>query len=436
MTQESAAYLRITPRDPLIARDGRPFSAGLRMRSLDWIYPSVLAGSLRTVLGELAGGFPDAVEEKAKYESLVEALLQVAIAGPMPVVATPRGSTELYFPAPADLAIRRCDDGSIEAFAARPSGAIDGTGCDFLPEHGLLPTLLPETVGDDFKPDPVPAFWSTTRISEWLADDRGTALLPSGVWSSGFLGLPFKDRRTHVQMSPASGVGAKGMLFQTVGLDLARLLPHGAERSDWRKFPDTPLAVRVIVPNGFATHLADLSTWSPVGGERRIAKWEAETAVCAAPLWTAPSNVSTVLKTLAGRPNPHVRMMLATPALFDEGWRPGWLRPGTDQTGQAVLVGTVPETTVRVRLIGACVDRWRPLSGWSYQPPLGPKPMRRLAPAGSVYFFRVETGDPTELAGRWLTSVCDRAQDGRDGFGLALWGSWQPTGSTQPFETS
>jgi CRISPR-associated protein Cmr3 len=41
----------ITPLDPVIARDGRPFNAGTRMKGLDWPYPSVLAGSLRTLLG-------------------------------------------------------------------------------------------------------------------------------------------------------------------------------------------------------------------------------------------------------------------------------------------------------------------------------------------------------------------------------------------------
>ena len=48
-------WLSLTPRDPVVARDGRPFSSGLRMKSLDWLYPSVLAGSLRTLLGGLEG---------------------------------------------------------------------------------------------------------------------------------------------------------------------------------------------------------------------------------------------------------------------------------------------------------------------------------------------------------------------------------------------
>lgn len=45
-------YLKITSHDPIIARDGRPFGLGIRMKSLDWPYPSVLAGSVRTMLAD------------------------------------------------------------------------------------------------------------------------------------------------------------------------------------------------------------------------------------------------------------------------------------------------------------------------------------------------------------------------------------------------
>ena len=48
--------LEITCRDPIVCRDGRPFGAGQgnRMRSLDWPLPSVVAGSLRSALGNSA----------------------------------------------------------------------------------------------------------------------------------------------------------------------------------------------------------------------------------------------------------------------------------------------------------------------------------------------------------------------------------------------
>ncbi|MFO1429290.1 MAG: type III-B CRISPR module-associated Cmr3 family protein [Candidatus Competibacteraceae bacterium] len=70
--------------------------------------------------------------------------------------------------------------------------------------------------------------------------------------------------------------------------------------------------------------------------------------------------------------------------------------------------------------------RWQPMSGWSLeQGRRGPKPLQRLVPAGSVYFFQVIAGDASQLADRWLQSVADEPQDQRDGFGLALWGIWK-----------
>jgi CRISPR-associated protein Cmr3 len=114
-------------------------------------------------------------------------------------------------------------------------------------------------------------------------------------------------------------------------------------------------------------------------------------------------------------------MMLATPALFGGGWKPGWLDDN--------LEGTPPGAGVKLRLAGVSMDRWRAVSGFGLEDgTLGPKPVRRMAPAGSVYFFEYISGDRTTLAaGGWLTPVSDLAADGqdrRDGFGLALWGVW------------
>jgi len=81
---------------------------------------------------------------------------------------------------------------------------------------------------------------------------------------------------------------------------------------------------------------------------------------------------------------------------------------------------------VKLNLVSACTGRWKPISGWSLEKGRrGPKPIRRLVPAGSVYFFEVLEGDASALAKNlWLRSVCDDEQDRRDGFGLALWGIW------------
>jgi CRISPR-associated protein Cmr3 len=78
-----------------------------------------------------------------------------------------------------------------------------------------------------------------------------------------------------------------------------------------------------------------------------------------------------------------------------------------------------------LKLVGILNDRWKALSrfSWDWRNP-GPLPLRRMVPAGAMYFFEVTSGDPAVLSECWLESVADEEQDRRDGFGLAVWGIW------------
>jgi CRISPR-associated protein Cmr3 len=56
-----------------------------------------------------------------------------------------------------------------------------------------------------------------------------------------------------------------------------------------------------------------------------------------------------------------------------------------------------------------------------------PKPSRRLVPAGSVYFLKLDGSDAAIdqfIDATWLQAISDDEQDRRDGFGLALFGAW------------
>src|SRR5947209_14075420 len=100
----SITILQLTPHDPIIARDGRPFGIGQgqRMRGLTWPLPSVVAGSFRTALVkanpslDFAGDMP-------------QRLMAVEVAGVFPTV-----ENELYLPAPNDC-VWNGDTGEIHA---------------------------------------------------------------------------------------------------------------------------------------------------------------------------------------------------------------------------------------------------------------------------------------------------------------------------------
>jgi CRISPR-associated protein Cmr3 len=378
-------YLYISPRDPLIARDGRPFGSGQsnRMRCLDWFYPSVLAGSLRTMVGKSLG---------YQFDTDQVALLKnIEVAGPLPC-----RDNRLYAPAPLDCVIQRDPD---RAIALRPAPLKDGEGTD-LPEPGLQPCQMPTNVEEGFKPGTGPPFWRMDRIADWLADTDGRSCavpprVPLDVGNTDYLD-PVRDQRVHVALDAATGAAREHMLFMSEGI----VLPDGVG-----------ISARVKAPDGNAQALSGLDALHSFGGERRTARFQVTDH---SQIWSCPEKVRQALK--GGN---LVRMILATPAVFAGGWKPGWL--------DEHLEGSPPGCRLRLRLMGACVDRWRPVSGWSLEPPRGPKAIRRLAPAGSVYFFEVADGEAADsLASLWLESVCDEEQARRDGFGLTLWGVWSP----------
>jgi CRISPR-associated protein Cmr3 len=391
-------FLRISGRDPLVARDGRPFGAGQgnRMRSAGWLHPSVVAGSFRTTLAKEAPRDFDATTQ--------DELLCIEVAGVLPLAGG-----QLYLPAPNDCVI----GAEVGVCRARPELAepAQGAGADW-PAGGLRPVVL--DTERDFKPEPVPpAFWPMNRFARWLAGEKIDPRAPD------FLNRPMEDLRDHVSLEPETGAAEEGLLFTTAGIGSLALQRHGSRLGEAKptgpprfdSFAEIELAARVgPVPLWGQQVLQALSTWHPLGGERRLAHWSRHDD---AKLWECHKDVKTAL----GRANQErVTMTLATPAIFRDGWKPGWL--DAQLTGEPFAGGP------RLRLVGVCIQRWRAVSGWSYKAG-GPKAIRRMVPAGGVYFFDlIDKGRAAELATQWLGPVSDDPQDRRDGFGLAVWGIW------------
>jgi CRISPR-associated protein Cmr3 len=202
--------------------------------------------------------------------------------------------------------------------------------------------------------------------------------------------LPQEENRTHVGIDPKTGRAIDGRLFRTMGLDFGPVTRSGDD-GQWAFVGQGPVGLEpgLVV----------------FGGERRLSGLENE----AAGIWALPDALRTPLLHASG-----FALTLATPALFEGGWRPGWL--DVDGTGM------VPGSALRVRLRAALVDRWQPVSGWDLRNQK-PKAMRRAIAAGSTYWFEIIEGqlDPAAL---WLSAVSDQVQDRLDGFGLSLLRPW------------
>jgi CRISPR-associated protein Cmr3 len=373
--------VRIRGIDPLLFRDGRPFGAeigSLSARTLTCPYPSTVTGFVRTFLGNRM-----AIDWNRREDILC--VLATAVHGPLL-----ERNGEAVFHAPADALVTGTAK-EPRVFALRPWQDLpEHAGCD-LPKH-----LIPLRVDTDEKPLKGYDFWQGSSLMRWLENADSTSFtLPEPV------GKMEVEQRTHVAIDDEKGVSAESLLYSVEYLSFERYRwGKNGSRERWALLARLESDEDLSLARGVGL----------LGGEKRLALLEPAEDSC----W--PACPETLRRALSQ--SRRVRMFLATPAIFEGGWKPGWLN--------GKLEGSPPcAPGVKLRLVSAAVKRREAVSGWSYrQDRQQPKPLRLLAPAGSVYFFEVLEGDPAALAEAWLRPVSDDEHDRRDGYGLTLWGIW------------
>ncbi|RVT47825.1 CRISPR-associated protein Cmr3 [Rheinheimera sediminis] len=394
-TKAFTSYL-IEPKAPLIIRSGRPFDDQTGADQARFPPPSTLAGALRTAYALGAG------------EPLGPQLARLAVAGPLPVRLPAGKAPVLLVPKPADALYFWAEQQGKKVkqlVRAAPSALAAGEGCD-LPADGLLPVQLCEPVLG--KPAPGPRWWSYSDLLAWRQPDKAAPSYQQ-LCDNGWL-PPEDDIRTHVAIDPHSQAADSGKIFQTAGLNF------------WQKAtPEQGAGPFPAVAIGLVGCMALPINAEPIkagvitlGGERRLAAISSKDG-----LWpVAPKALAESIRQAGG-----LCLTLLTPALFSQGWRPGWLNQQ--------LEGTPPGGTgVTLRLRAAALERWQPHSGWDLakqQPRAG----RKLIPAGATYWFELPGTQDTAaiqqlVQALWLTSICDNTQDQLDGFGLVLPQPWHP----------
>lgn len=367
---------------PLVFRSGKPFgSAGADGGNFP--LPSSLAGLVR------------ALHAEQQNEAFSASLQEIASAGPL--LASRRLSDAAITPLfqrPADALYLRDADGAVQVQRLSPKALLPGSGCD-LP-NGLLPVQLENPV--DGKPAPGPQFWSFGHMEQW---GEGEAVSMTDLKAEGLEQLP-TETRTHVGIERTRDAAENGRLFQTAGLDLAPL--RHANGLQWNTHDLVFLAQSAA---SLQTTLANF------GGERRMVRVHPQTV--GQPCWPAlPQNLTSKIVRAGG-----LKLTIATPALFGQGYLPGWINPET-------LEGAPPGIpTLRLRLKAAAIERWLPVSGWDLAQHK-PRAMRKAVAAGAVYWFEcLDTSGPEDLEQLWLAPLSDHPQDRQDGFGLALLSPWQ-----------
>lgn len=386
----------IEPRDPLIVRDGRPFGPvpGARAVSLAFPFPSTTAGGVRT----RDGLGPDGHFQPGE----IQRVKQITVRGPLLVeLETETGDIVQWLASvPADALLLDLDPPDVGKAVRRrlvPLQALPEANTD-LPDSL---SLVGMSGADRRKPcSKAPRYWHWKHFEQWLLKPQaqdGEVLALADLGQDG----PVPEVRMHVRMQPETQAAAEGALFQTRGREFT-FSSAGQSLAQARRLA---LAVATTDAPNLKEGLASL------GGEQRLVMWRQSSQ-------SLPSCPGALRESIVE--HRHCRVVLLTPAYFGAGWKPTWLlgsREGVTPSLQAMAVG-------------------RPLvvSGWDFEKGK-PKPTRRLAPAGTVLFLKLD-GDEAAIKKwidtTWMSCVSDEEQSRRDGFGLAVFGAWD--GMFQPLE--
>lgn len=356
--------LFLEPLDVWMFRDGRPFDAGQAHRAESRFPPLPL-----TVQGALRAYHLAVMRADVSFEDAgaVEAAVGPAdgwgplrMCGPFVARRAPSGRVERLFPPPADAVA--AGDGTIARLPA--------------------PVLPPE----------------------WLRTNAATpALFP--LWDSGRDGqprkgeprlwLPLADLERYLAREIVSGTAEEAIWEREVRVGIAQ---DSTRRVTVEGRYYEAAYVRLRAGYGLLVEFAGLEGWPErgllaLGGERRSASFEAVR-----------------VDALPAAPDPlpeRFSVYLATPAWFDEGWRP--------RDWGALFEG-------QVELVTAAVPRYEVGGGFSLAGNQQ-RPSRRFVPAGSVYYFRAERGTRLRpVDGCWWPAF---TQWGAEvGFGVAVIGGW------------
>lgn len=224
----------IHPRDPLIARDGKPFgpNPGARAQPLSFPFPSTTTGGARARIWQHSGGSFD----KAQFtRSSIEEIRKIEVVGPLLVSLqedTTNSATASFrwmVPAPADALLLAIENDVNRSY-----------------RHQLHPLQLPtdavtdlqkrSTVGtavnssQELQPvgmthyDPrkvastAPRYWYWAAFEEWLLQPTSGEITLHTLGHDG----PVSEQRMHLRVQADTKTADEGFLFQTNGLEFIR----------------------------------------------------------------------------------------------------------------------------------------------------------------------------------------------------------------------
>ncbi|HBO34774.1 MAG TPA: hypothetical protein DD636_08610 [Anaerolineaceae bacterium] len=372
----------ISPRDPLIFRNGKPFTAapGSRAETLPMPFPGTISGAVRTkAWTNSATGVFDKSRINDPY--VVRGPLLVELDSANDIIAW-------FFPPPADAVFFETANKSkkeADLFDLKPMPALYDVLLDS--KDMVLCGFEINKKEKTFKSPP--SFWNWQTLLQWL--DKPVSQMNVDLDSVGISHLPV-EYRIHVAMVNALQSAKEGALFQTSGVEFDYQTGQNSPLKKNRRFG-------LVAISDLDLHGGGLGF---VGGEKRFVNW--------IPLQSKPpfesctQNIRDEIEDSG-----FCRLLLITPAYFGGKNRP-----------QKILAN------LGVEVIAIINNRFQTVSGWDYQT-RKPKPTKHLVPAGSILFLKLS--DDIEKRKQfidlvWGQTIGDDPQLCSDGYGLSLLGTW------------
>lgn len=336
----------------------------------------------------------------------IKSIQRKSICGPL-LTCTDKQGTKILLPAPADsLCLAKEGVSTIYRLIPETIGEGEGEGEGTDIESLLIPIFPLEKDKDKLKGKPAkdtPKFWTYEKMEQWLLDETLDSLPAK---DQGVQNLPI-ETRTHVSIKAETQTAKTGHLFQTTGLDFSRQrLTSDENKKSWGwEQQEFGLACQ------FSEDFGD--GYRTIGGESRLGQIERIDNL----IPVCPTELASKVRKSKG-----FRLILATPAIFSKGYIPQFINKETMQ-------GELNSMTLKLHAVA--VPRWQAGTSWDMaankdkhksKNGTGMRSLKRLTPAGTVYWFELIQPQTIEAESFWLTTMSDERAN--DGYGLTLMGNW------------
>ncbi|GGE35340.1 hypothetical protein GCM10011391_12580 [Pullulanibacillus camelliae] len=340
-------YYRITAVDSWFFRDSAPYDAGVNTngKSLFPPFPSVYAGALRSCATPIS---------RSAGKNTFSRRLKIGWSG---VIA----DGHFLFPLPLDLSIH-----STSNTRASEMRLGEAKGSSFPLKYFLEADKQEQDKG---KPPHIygGAFLENTSMDAYInAEDKRYPYQALGDYFT-------EETRVGIRLDPSLGRAVEGQMYQQTFV---------YPRREGRSCSLALEATGIDVPQGSTVRL---------GGEGKLGVIE------------CVSNAPKIPDAPVMNGEKYFKLYLATPAIFEKGWLPGWIHT-ENMTGTF----THKKRRVRVKLVSAAVGNHVPVGGFgsvgigqksdgNYGQKPYPKELRYAVPGGSVYFFELLEGSMADV---------------------------------------